>query len=79
MLAITQGGVEYNDLIVHVCFLPGFCTFVQVNRLLPVFRYKKTRIFMRVSKKLVWLFFFHSLPARTGHDQEEAKQDRKMS
>jgi len=34
---------------------------------------------MRVSKKLVWLFFFHSLPARTGHDQEEAKQDRKMS
>ncbi|EGQ9447626.1 hypothetical protein F2K61_07690 [Vibrio parahaemolyticus] len=44
MLAITQGGVEYNDLIVHVCFLPDFCTFVQVNRLLPVFRYKKTRI-----------------------------------
>ncbi|KHF07435.1 hypothetical protein BBM62_07285 [Vibrio parahaemolyticus] len=51
-------------------------------KLIVYFQYldiKKTRIFMRVSKKLVWLFFFHSLPARTGHDQEEAKQDRKMS
>ncbi|AVF58989.1 hypothetical protein F6W79_02845 [Vibrio diabolicus] len=73
MLAITQCGVEYNDLIVHVCFLPDFCTFVQVNRLLPVFRYKKTRILMRVLRN--WCGYFSS----TAYPRELVTIRRRLS
>ncbi|EGR2796363.1 hypothetical protein DU976_10750 [Vibrio navarrensis] len=72
MFAITQCGVENYHLIVHVRFL-----FSIVNRFLPVdvvFRYKKTRICVRVCCHSVWLFFFHSLPARSGHDKEEVEE-----
>ncbi|MDF9398079.1 hypothetical protein F0230_16200 [Vibrio aestuarianus] len=57
MFAISQCGVEYNDLIVHVCSLVPI-----VNRLLPEYSYKKTRISVRVFCNLVWCFSSTTYP-----------------
>ncbi|NOI81976.1 hypothetical protein F0237_15015 [Vibrio tubiashii] len=50
MFAITQSGVENNDLIVHVCFLSDSMFFTSVNRLLPLLSNKKLGIKKPASK-----------------------------